>query len=158
VMKRARYYTTIQGKRATRRIKWFNPKGIIHENGKQYVAAFVLATLGETGLKLRAVTSQLGIDGRGKWVIPGVMDCPDPMYTAAYSVGLEVGKLEQGATYLINQLNEQLERERENNWQPVAGTRRGIVSDLITAVEDQAVEHLPINRLNPGATFPKQGV
>lgn len=146
-MKRERYHTTIQGKRATKRIKWFNPKGIIHENGRQYVAAFVIGVLGETGMKLRAVTSQFGIDKRGRWVIPGVTDCPEPMYVAAYSAGLEVGKLEQGATYLINQINEQLERERANNWQPPVGAQRGILSDQITAVEDQATEHLPINSL-----------
>ena len=145
-MKRERYHTTVTGQRATRRIRWFSPKGIIHENDRKYVAAFVFATLGETGFKLRAITSQFGLDKRGQWVVPGVTDVESMHYLSAYSVGLEVGKMEHGANHLISQLNEHLDRQREQQWMPSMGLDRGNLS-MLKQVEDQATEHLPINRI-----------
>lgn len=123
--------TTLHGHKATRRIKWFNPKSIWEQDGRKFVNVFVVAVIEEGGFTPFAVTSQLGIDGRGRHVLPHSVVVPKGRFayggksegtTCIYAVGAEVGKLEEAAQALVDGLNKLTVRDM---WMPPAGVNRG---------------------------------
>ncbi|MNQ24103.1 hypothetical protein D3C85_372850 [compost metagenome] len=123
--------TTLHGHKATRRIKWYNPKSIWDKGGEKYVNVFVVAVIGESGFELFAVTAQLGIDGRGRHVLPHSVVAPKGRFayggksegtTAIYAIGAPVGRLEEAGRELVAGLNKISARDM---WMPPAGVKRG---------------------------------
>lgn len=95
-------YTTIIGKPATRRIKWFQPKAIWDKDGVPHIDVFIVLRLHEGKMEVFAVSAQLGIDSRGNHVLPTSAVVPhNPEWfdqrigIAIYYVGAPVGKLHQ---------------------------------------------------------------
>lgn len=126
--------TTLHGHKATRRIKWFNPKEVWKEFDMKRVNVFVVAVIGEKGFELFAVTAQLGIDRRGRHVLPHNAVVPkDGRFayggktegtTAIYAVSAIVGKLEEAGQILVDNLNR---IDQETRWMPPAGHVRGMI-------------------------------
>lgn len=124
--------TTLHGHKATRRIRWFNPKSIWEENDQKFVNVFVVAVIGGSGFELFAVTAQLGIDGRGRHVLPHSVTVPKTgrfayggkteHTTSIYSVGAAVGRLEEAGQALVDGLNKLTVQDM---WMPPAGVKRG---------------------------------
>ena len=127
--------TTLHGHRATRRIKWFNPREIWEENGEKRVNCFVIAVIEEDGFKLFAVTAQLGIDKRGRHVLPYSAVVPkggrfayggkSEGTTVIYAIGAPVGGLQEAGQVLVDNLNRA--HETSIDWMPVAGYKRGTI-------------------------------
>lgn len=125
--------TTLHGHKATRRIRWFNPKGITTQNDQKYVDVFVVAIIEERGFELFAVTAQLGIDGRGRHVLPHSVVAPKGRFayggksegtTCIYAASAPVGRLEEAGRELVDALNKMSVRDM---WMPSAGLKRGEV-------------------------------
>lgn len=121
--------TTICGKKATRRIEWFNPKAITTVDGKKRVDVIVFAVAMHAGWKLVHVGSQFGLDMRGRRVLPhsvvaelSDMKMNDPAFTVyGWYINAEVGKLEETAHAMLKQL--QLGDRQQ--WFAPAGLVRG---------------------------------
>lgn len=130
--------TTLHGHKATRRIKWFNLKDVVKKDGKSYVDVFVVAVIEEDGFKLFAVTAQLGIDMRGRHVLPYSQVVPQggrfayggksEGTTCLYLIGAEVGNLEAAGQNLVDNLNRIHE---ETKWVPPLGMSRGKLDTTI---------------------------
>lgn len=112
-------YTTLLGKPATRRIKWFQPKAIWEKNGVPYINVFIVLRLHEGKMELFAVSAQLGIDSRGNHVLPTSAVVPhNPEWfdqrigTAIYHVGAPVGKLQEAGEDMAAWATTQL----QNQW------------------------------------------
>lgn len=125
--------TTIHGHKATRRIKWLNPREIWEDNGEKRVNCFVIAVVEEDGFKVFAVTSQLGIDKRGRHVLPHSAVVPKGRFayggksegtTFIYAIGAPVGKLQEAGEALVAALNRVSD---DNAWMPPAGVNRGVL-------------------------------
>lgn len=126
--------TTLHGHKATRRIRWFNPKEVFEDKGEKRVNCFVVAVIGESGFELLAVTAQLGIDRRGRHVLPHSVVAPKGRFayggksegtTAIYAIGAPVGKLEEAGHELVAGLNKMSVRDM---WMPPAGHVRGMIN------------------------------
>lgn len=117
-MKQERYRTTLCGRRASRRITWYQPKGLRQANGQTLVDVFVVLRIDEDAqLKLVAVSSQLGIDKRGFHVLPGNIVAPKNAYhsdprigIAIYACAMPVGKLEVTGMAFAESMNKSLQR------------------------------------------------
>lgn len=117
-MKRERYRTTLCGRRASRRITWYQPKGLRQLNGQTFVDTFVVLRVNEDAqIELVAVSSQLGIDKRGRHVLPGNIVAPKNAYhgdprigLAIYACAVPVGKLEATGKAFAETLNKSLQR------------------------------------------------
>jgi hypothetical protein len=125
--------TTLHGHKATRRIRWFNPKEVWDKDGEKYVNVFVVAIVQESGFELLAVTAQLGIDGRGRHVLPHSIVAPKGRFayggksegtTFIYAASAPVGRLEEAGRELVDALNKMSVRDM---WMPSAGLKRGEV-------------------------------
>lgn len=127
--------TTLHGHKATRRIKWFNPREIWEDKGVKRVNVFVIAVIEEDGFKLFAVTAQLGIDKRSRHVLPHSAVVPKggrfeyggrtEHTTSIYAVSAPVGKLQEAGEELVAALNKST---KENAWIPPAGVKRGALN------------------------------
>lgn len=120
-MKSSRYRTTLCGTRATRRIQWFHPNCISTASDDERVNVFVVLSLTETGEVVTvAVSSQLGVDRRGRHVLPNNIVAPlHPLHddrrltTMIYHVSAPVGRLPEAA----EEVRKNIERLLNDNHQ-----------------------------------------
>lgn len=124
--------TTLHGHKATRRIKWFNPKEIWEKDGKKYINIFAVVVVDACGFELLAVTSQIGIDRRGRHVLPDNTVVPKggrfeyggrtEHTSSIYAIGAPVGQLEEAGRELVAGLNKLTVKDL---WQPPIGVKHG---------------------------------
>ena len=115
-MKPERYRTTLCGERAARRVKWTHPKEVWMHEGKPYVNAFVVSYMDEDcKVHLLAVSSQLGIDQRGRHVLPNNIVAPVPDWVSdprthimVHFCGLPVGDLQAHGQQVVDAVNASL--------------------------------------------------
>lgn len=146
-MKPERYRTTICGRRATRRIKWYQPKFLVDRDGKQYVNVFVVGWLNDDlKLELVAVTAQLGVDNRGYHVLPNNIVAPKSEFggeqrtrLVIYNCGLQAGTLQDGGQALLDQINKTL--NVPDQWFAPIGVDRGIIAPL-TPCDDARINQV----------------
>ena len=127
---------TLHGHKATRRIKWYSPKGLTKRDGKNFVDVFAVVVIEEAGYRLVTVTSQIGIDRNNRQVLPYNLTLPkDGRFayggktegtSTTYAFGAEVGKLQEAGEGLVLALN----NRHKNLWSPAAGTTRGTLNPI----------------------------
>lgn len=138
---------TIDGKPATRRIKWYQPT---HEviDGQKRVDIFVILELSvpespqPMSYSVAYAGGQLGIDKKNRMVIPGgKMINPDLQRTACYHLGAVVGHIPEAAEIICKALNDSLAK---TSWWAPAGLTRRLLSVASTASESPVINEMEI--------------
>lgn len=127
---------TVFGTQATRRIKWHQPRqflrdGILHTN----VFIYIEVTGGAVPYRLAYAGAQVGIDQKGKAVLPGsifVSGNQDRIYACAFAV--RAGTIHETANAVVAALNERDANPVSYPWYPAAGIQRGTTE----TIEDKA--------------------
>jgi len=135
---------TVRGETATRRVKWFQPTYGMH-NGEKYVDIFVYfeITFGPEPYKLLYVGAQLGLDMKGRAVLPGsqVFEAA-PEYIAAFNFAVPANRILETVENFGSELNRRIEEEKKHWWTPAGVTRGNIMRGKL---QNEAAYNLGIN-------------
>ena len=122
---------TIDGKTATRRVKWWPVRHHTLPDGTKTVDIFVVIKFNTedehapSKYEVAYAGAQLGFDKKQRKVLPGgVVVAKDLFLISVFHCGACVGHIKEAAQAIADRLNE----DWSNRWMPQAGTTRGILT------------------------------
>lgn len=117
---------TLCGTTATRRVSWIQPHTTKLENGDTFIDIFMYVELtkDEKPYRLLYAGAQLGMDKKGRVVLPGSIVAANRENVFAYGMGMPINKVRETAENVVDKLNDSITGPRAHWWAP-AGLTRG---------------------------------